>query len=485
MKNFNYFCTWSTQSYNRPPKISARDNLTENSLFRKNGWLDVLDKRVRENTFLLLDDGWDVPYGLDMGRDRKCFGTWQLQEERFPSFQGSQIVRLRKLREYIEEVYEFCGLGLWVPAQICEAEKSYDKKVENYLFERMEWCEAAGICYLKVDWGKRENDERFRRIFYSIAKTFKDITVEQAVVLPPYNGFYTPHKRYGEDDSVIKRTKLFLKNADVFRTYDVTSALSVSTTLDRVGEIFRLNKSEKNPVVLNCEDEVYLAAAMGFSMGIMRNACWEAKEPGTDFMYDLSNARHRNDEVIRALLWQKCSPVVPLGLTENYISDKILTDEYQYEKGQIWFPPAFGVSVTQSAPAVMARNMPLPVVKGEPAAFCVASRNPYTGAYSVATLPRMLNRQYTLPLCDVEIEMRETKEVPIGVFGRYKSLTVWSEKVMTGKKVYAVDLKTDEYRQIGAVITEHSVVIEGKEIDRICENAEGDVSFPGVKLEIK
>lgn len=485
MKNYNYFCTWSTQSYNRPPEISARDNLTENSLFRKNGWLDRLDRRVCENTFLLLDDGWDVPYGLDMVRDQKCFGSWKLQSERFPSFPGSPSLRLKRLKEYVEERYGFCGLGIWVPAQMCEPEGEGKEEAERYLFERLSWCEEAGICYLKVDWGKNEADEEFRRIFYSAAKTFKNITVEQAVTLPPYNGFYTPHKRYGEDCNAMRQTKLFLKNADVFRTYDVTSALSVPTTLDRVGEIFKLNKHEKSSVVLNCEDEVYLAAAMGFSMGIMRNACWEAKEPGTDFVYDLSNVGKRNDEVIRALLWQKCAPIVPLNLTENYISDEILTDEYLYEKGQIWFPPAFGVPVIQSAPAVMARNMPLPVVKGEPAAFCVASRNPYTGAYSVATLPRMLNRKYTLPLCDVEIEVQETKDIRIGIFGRYRRLIVRAEKEVVGKKVYAADLKTGEYRQIYAVITEKSVVIDGKEIDRICENKSGDVSFPGVKLEIK
>lgn len=483
MKSYNYFCTWSVQSYNRSPEVSARDNLTENSLFCKDGWLDVLDRRVRENTFLLLDDGWDVPYGLDMGRDKKCFGSWQLQEERFPSFRGSPALRLKRLREYIESRYGFCGLGIWVPAQMCGSEAG--KELERYLFERMGWCEDAGICYLKVDWGERESDESFRKIFYSVAKTFQNITVEQAVVLPPYNGFYTLHKRHGEDKKTIELTQSFLKNADVFRTYDVTSALSVVTTLDRVSEIFRLNTQEGNAVVLNCEDEVYMAAAMGFSMGIMRNERWEEKEPGKDFVYDLSNARRRSDEVIRALLWQKYAPIVPLNLTENYISDEILTDEYRYEKGQLWFPPAFGVSVTQSAPAVLARNMPLPIVKGRNKAFCVASRNLYTGVYSVATLPRMLDRKYILPLCDVEMVVQDARNILIGAFGRYRTLTIRSETGIVSKDIYASDIKTGVYKKIPAVVTENSVIIKGEELDQICENHEGDVSFPGIKIKIR
>ena len=63
-----------------------------------------------------------------------------------------------------------------------------------------------------------------------------------------------------------------LQHTDVYRTYDVTSILSLPTTLDRVAEM--LKGAEGHSEVhglLNVEDEVYVAAAMGCTMGILRH----------------------------------------------------------------------------------------------------------------------------------------------------------------------------------------------------------------------
>ena len=57
-----------------------------------------------------------------------------------------------------------------------------------------------------------------------------------------------------------------LQHTDVYRTYDVTSILSLPTTLDRLAEM--LKGAERHPEIhglLNVEDEVYVAAADGSS----------------------------------------------------------------------------------------------------------------------------------------------------------------------------------------------------------------------------
>ena len=74
-----------------------------------------------------------------------------------------------------------------------------------------------------------------------------------------------------------------LQHTDVYRTYDVTSILSLPTTLDRLAEM--LKGAEGHSEVrglMNVEDEVYVAAAMGCTMGIHaapthRNEAWRRR----------------------------------------------------------------------------------------------------------------------------------------------------------------------------------------------------------------
>ena len=78
------------------------------------------------------------------------------------------------------------------------------------------------------------------------------------------------------------RRMTILRNTDVYRTYDVTSILSLPTTLDRLAAM--LQGAEGHPEVkgvLNVEDEVYVAAVMGCTMGVMRHPL-TGKRPGAD-----------------------------------------------------------------------------------------------------------------------------------------------------------------------------------------------------------
>ena len=69
----NYFCTWDSQCdemYMRDPSASyvpSRDAMCEDFLFGRDGLLRSFDG-ARGDLIVVLDDGWDVPYGA---RDRR------------------------------------------------------------------------------------------------------------------------------------------------------------------------------------------------------------------------------------------------------------------------------------------------------------------------------------------------------------------------------------------------------------------------------
>ena len=86
----NYFCTWDSQSNymytlkDRPAELTARDAMNEAFLFGENGLLNGF-QGVREDLIVVLDDGWDVPYGA---KDPRVFGSLEAGPARFPSLAG-------------------------------------------------------------------------------------------------------------------------------------------------------------------------------------------------------------------------------------------------------------------------------------------------------------------------------------------------------------------------------------------------------------
>ena len=113
----NYLCTWRTQNTvlknKKLDKLNlnqTRDSLCEEFLFGNPGILSLLDNEIKKDLIIVLDDGWDVDYGLkpspkDGGNeDYKKFGSMLLNEKRFPSFDGSPKERLKKLSDKIKEM---------------------------------------------------------------------------------------------------------------------------------------------------------------------------------------------------------------------------------------------------------------------------------------------------------------------------------------------------------------------------------------------
>ncbi len=145
----------------------------------------------------------------------------------------------------------------------------------------------------------------------------------------------------------------------------------------------------------------------------------------------------------------------------------------------------------QTAPARVARGMPLPEVtvpdKG-PAPYVIASRHP-NGATSVATLPRISpGRGAYFPLADISIEIADSAS-PIGIFGRYKSLTLNLPAELSTPRVLAQDLAADSAIDItGKVKLEaNKIILSGKLIEKLglAAASTNDLSEPGLVLAIK
>ena len=135
---------------------------------------------------------------------------------------------------------------------------------------------SAEVRYWKIDIG----DPSFSLIRLR-NETHIPLTLEHVHRELPVNGDWHKDGRFGSQ-SWDSRRMTILRNTDVYRTYDVTSILSLPTTLDRLAAM--LKGAERHPeikAVLNLEDEVYVAAVMGCTMGIMRHPL-TGMRPGED-----------------------------------------------------------------------------------------------------------------------------------------------------------------------------------------------------------
>ena len=127
--SLNYYCTWNIQNCGRPESVHekspdvflgaegarlARDYLCEKTIFQKGGLADQYPE-VRSELYFLLDDGWDVPYGVHPDKNITAFGSLKLAEDRFPSFTGTPAERLKKINQAFKE-RGWKGIGLWVAA---------------------------------------------------------------------------------------------------------------------------------------------------------------------------------------------------------------------------------------------------------------------------------------------------------------------------------------------------------------------------------
>ena len=436
VKCYDYFCTWQSQADDAKKKHGdvrdIRNSINSEFLFSEDGILKNYFKDNRENIIVVLDDGWDVPYDASNYDFTDCsaFGSLELNEDRFPQFAGEPRERLKKLCDCIKGM-GYGGVGIWVCANaVGEKEENCLSKAEmrEYWKERAKWCDYAGVEYWKVDWGIYEHDIAFRKMLTEIVHEYApNLKIEHSV---PQDAW-----QFGTgNETIMDEYEGVLPISDYFRTYDVLSKLETAVTLYRITECVQaVESANASECILNVEDELEIAAALGCSAGIMRHPKWMPER----------------DNKIRAVLnWHKIAPPFPLGATPIKLSKQTLTDAYSFEglqEGHWLYKIANGKTAEVVCPAIIARNTELPVVtsKGE-APFVVCSLNPCSGAYTIGFLKRTFGGEENRELlCDAEIQLSDFK-APIGIFGRFSKITVQFDESISGARLYMQKLDTEE-----------------------------------------
>jgi hypothetical protein len=506
----NYWCTWGCQNYAIDSATVAKSvygieghsvlarNLTEEKVFGENGWAKAFGK-VKKDLYLLFDVGWDVPAAENFDESRWKLGSQEVATDKFPSCKGNPTERLKKLNDLAREA-GWRGAALWIPAHAYLEGKDGrmfpDSFLEAFFTERAGWSREAGIEYWKVDYGFRGSDQEFRKMITRIAmEQAPGLIVEHARGGGPLNDedcpWDCPAGHTGEfskacNGAALDESVRLTGFSQVLRTYDVTPYLSVTTTLDRVAQILSATSGDSSyACLLNCEDEPYIAAALNCMMGIMRHPAW-IKADG--YPYDPLDLGHRQDEVVRAVRWQRLVPAIPAGYRNTRMSSKRLTDTWSVKKGESWAHWLFGTTVTQSAPAVVACNLEMPEATAEgDLPYVVASKHP-SGIFTVATLMRHDSlKGFFFPLADVTLETG-TGLPMVGVFGRYKSLIINTSGSPRNIRIIAQDLAGDTAYDITAYvkIVKNRIAVNGEILRTIGTSASspGDVSEPGLVLRV-
>lgn len=494
-----YWCTWQAQLDSAEKAGSPVDHLTQNAtraldehdLFGDPGWIRYFAS-VRPDLLFLADLGWDVPADATFTESELGpLGSYVLDTRKFPSCTGTPVERLRALVDRVRANH-WGGLGLWLPAQAFGEDLAGrmlpPDKLSSVMRAAVHLFRDAGVSYLKFDYGVRGDSVAFRRLVSDIvAAEAPNLIVEHASPCGPLNDVATGpddktivHKtgryRPWADGAILRRAVQLLEFSDILRTYDVLDLFAVSTRLDRAADILSGARGLRRSAVLNTEDGLYLAAALGCAVGILRHP-------------NPKDSRPKVREVLRAVRWQRIAPPFPAHIGRLEVDERILTDSFTYtaQTAEFWIPSIVGQSITQAAPARIARGMGLPevVARHEPP-FVAASRHP-NGAVALAALPRTAPEIGSyMPLADVALQI--DGDSPVGLFGRYRSINLQLGRPLRGRRVLAQDLATDHSHDVTPLVSRDgaSLNVPGELIDEL--SAFGapneDHSEPGIVLTI-
>jgi hypothetical protein len=292
----------------------------------------------------------------------------------------------------------------------------------------------------------------------------------------------------------VEKSLEVIRNTDVFRTYDAAPLLVSTTTMQRVHDL--LLQTAGNPeykAILNIQDDCNIAAAMGLLAAVKRHPMSTPRlYKGKDFHLQIAGERHvdkRLNEMDRLARWQRVAPPMPAGYGTYHHSDEFLIDSILFEENHTWFKITHGKMVRQSAPAIMARNMDLPEVQSKGMTPYVMASRYANGAIAVATEGRVSpENSWIEPKAEVKVK-GTTINTPIGIFGYYQSLSLEFESELPKYvTILAQDLLSNSAIDITSKvqISRSSIFIDGQLIKEIgtMENAEGDISVPGMIIKI-
>lgn len=449
--NYDYMCTWSNQrlpaqglGVTGEGASELRDSLNDDTLFGKRNYYHPFDGADRAALYLMVDDGWDVPMGTaNLAGAPNLFGWCDPDPEKFPHYGHTPAERLKTLCEKTKAL-GYAGLGLWISPQMrfedANAPFSLDE-ARKYWSERARWCHDAGISYWKIDWGVRCSEVDYRRMLTEVAREFAPgLIVEHAVCQPPFS-------QMGDIEHRRALTKALLPYSDVFRLYDIIPPFEDSSMLARLDEALSAGASPQYGAkgILNAEVCAEICAAMGCAAGVM-------KVPAAGGM-------------MRACLrWHRIAPPYSIFGGVYRKSDEYLTDDFYFERDPANWVHVKGQTLTESAPAIMARDCELPIVKSSAIKpFVCASRNP-SGAYSIASIKRTIDpNSGVVALADVTFSVGKTSE-PVGIFGLFRSLTLVYQQEIAGKRVFLQELLEDSAKDItdDCAIDGRQITIDGR-----------------------
>lgn len=508
----DYWCTWGAQNF-ASDTVSLMNSLalgghsvtagyvTEQWVFGPGGWSDTIPEILRQDMILLFDVGWDVPAGEMFDDSRWKLGSLEVAETKFPSCQGSREEKLGKLDSLVQK-HGWKGTGLWLPSQAYnQAEPrlamSEDDTKAFYQSAATD-CGAAGITYWKIDYGSRGGDVAFRSMITTMAEEYAPgLLVEHGRGSGPLNDEECPWEtknfhgtgcyRNWDDGKVLQAAVEIAKVSHVLRTYDITQQLSIPTTLDRVTQVLHDLSGSDADVIINCEDEPYIAAALGCAIGMMRHPDMIYKD---GFDYDPFHFKYRTDEVLRAVRWHRIAPAWGAGASRVNLDTVIFKDSWLFKPGDAWATWVTGRVVVQAAPARVARGLALPEVMADgDSPYVICSRHP-NGAVAIASLPRVSEtKQIYFPKADVILHL-DDPYIPIGIFGQYRSLRIEFDQPFDSAdlRILGQDLASesavDITSQIGIFPT--YIFIPGDVISKtgLLASTRGDLSEPGMVLQI-
>ncbi len=533
----DYWCTWETQvafadharklPANKGRDIRNSDFINEELLFGKNGWVNLFPG-ARQNLVLLFDAGWDYPYGTnrssDGGRGLAAYGSMRPDSVRFPSLKGTTTQKLTQLRKRVE-ASGWGGLGLWVSPQK-QGEWAGHRLSETELIEDMKRklieSQEAGIAYWKVDIGTHQGDLWYCQTMSRLADVYApDVVIDHSCAFAnPLNGVAHPHiyakdaegaeKYIGTEGRMIgvpgfepwdkvnsaasdlharmSVRELYtglMKGADSFRSYDTLYPMDAAAALERA--VFELQCADSlgEACVVNVEDNPLLGAALGVGIGVMRSAYNDeypvaAPDP----------RKQRLTEITRTALWHALAPVFgsdkgcPVRFSKEYAEET-----WKFEKDSTWWDAAFGETFFQRCPAIVSRGMSLPIVSSgeKERPIVVASRNPLTGALSVASIPFMtVGKGRHTPRAEITLDAALEAGTPLGVFGETTALTLRDKT--DRRRIYARDLANGSAHDItSACRREHAaLMLPGDLLAQIGreKNPTNDCSSAGTIVEV-
>ncbi len=501
-KSPNYWCTWYAQNYwiNRGKDMkvlkgitnaAARDELTEETLFnKKDGWATTYLPRGRKDYIFLIDHGWQTKSAKKRIAGGPAFFNCVAEEKDFPRYAG--LAPQEVLKKFNEDIKAqgWNSLGLWMRGNVTEEQARTFVK----------WSKFAGIKYWKIDGGDtvkfnctKAKEELYPELILEyVTGAGGNINPKWNKDLPSYPSVY--EIGYGLQKPMLK----CLENSDTFRTYDASPLLMSSTTLRRTHDILKQTQQQpKYRAILNVQDDCNIAVGLGVLVASKRHPNYgERLLKGKDLHHQLSGPRRmqkRINEAERFGRWARIAPAFPAGEGVYLSSDNELIDQCKFTEWDTWARSTYGKLVSQSAPAVMARNMPLPKVESDGIPPFVCATTYPNGPTGIATEGRVtVENRWFEPRAKVTVKIKDASQ-PIGVVGRYKELVLeFAGSLSNLKQVLAQDLLADQSVNILDKVTvkdtvkDNQLIIAGELIDKIGTSAgdAGDNSVPGLVIQL-